>query len=267
MIPWAKQVTAAERSFARALRGFFSEQANRIASKLSENFPAAITPDATAAIFNAEAEHQKLMPLVQRNLGRLMIVGAVDEYEAVGERLSPSKSKLPSDIAEELDGDSEGLPPRTRDRIRLALDELSEQAYWRNIQTNVEADLAGILREGIDENLSHWAISKLIREELGGFEARKRAMRIARTEVAGSMNAGHVAAMEDLADAGLLAGKEWLAISDRDTRPDHLAVSGSVVAVRGNFSLGGFDCPYPGWWGLPAHQRVHCRCTTIGVVL
>jgi hypothetical protein len=36
--------------------------------------------------------------------------------------------------------------------------------------------------------------------------------------------------------------------------------------VAGEFDVGGTQAPYPGWWGLPARQRIHCRCTKASVI-
>jgi len=35
-----------------------------------------------------------------------------------------------------------------------------------------------------------------------------------------------------------------------------------LVVISDGVSL----APYPGHWGLPAQQRIHCRCTTISVL-
>lgn len=262
---WLKQHSAAEKSFGRALRQHFAEQADRIA-EAAENFPG-LTPEAVAAIFSADDEHQQLMPLVIRNTGRLMIQGAIDEYEALGQRLSPSKSKVAEEIQAVLQEHLDAVPPRTRDRIRQHLQELAEQDYWRAIQSTVSDDLAGIIRQGIEAGSTPWQIAKAIRDQLGGFEARKRAMVIARTETTGSLNAGHVAAMEDLAEAQLLKGKQWLAIADDDVRQSHLDNDATTVQVAEAFNVGGFDAPHPGHWSLPARERVNCRCVVVGVVL
>jgi hypothetical protein len=88
-------------------------------------------------------------------------------------------------------------------------------------------------------------------------------MTIARTETTGSLNAGHNAALESIADSGDVLGKEWLAIGDSDTRDSHLTAHGQVVPVKGNFTVRSFGCPYPGWYGLPAQERVRSRCTTV----
>ena len=65
-VSWIKQHGASEKSFARALQSYFSEQADRI-GKASENFQN-IAPDQTAFIFQPDAEHELLLPVLRRNL-------------------------------------------------------------------------------------------------------------------------------------------------------------------------------------------------------
>jgi hypothetical protein len=198
------------------------------------------------------------MPIIRRNAGGLMIIGATAELEAVEGR---TRAKSTFEELRDLQ-----LPQRTRDAIRTALDELEGQAYWQNIQSETSKRLTDIIDQAIRDKLSNYALGMLIREELGGMTANRRAQRIARTETTGAMNAGHVAAMEDLAMAGIITGKQWLAMGDQDVRLDHAAVSGVAVGPRADFNVGGWAAPYPGYWGLPAEQRIHCRCTVLSVL-
>ncbi len=250
---WLKRHGSAERSFARALQAYFQEQASRIADA-GENFPG-LTPDAVAAIFQADAEHEILKPIIRRNLSRLMVQGAVDELAAVERRKDAKDASDPED-----DFRDQQLPQRTRDAIRAALDELEGQDYWQAIQAETKRNLTSIIEKGIADKLGNYAMGMLLRKELGGMASNKRAQKIARTEVTACLNAGHVASMEELADAGLIAGKQWNAIGDRDVRADHALLQNVVVPPRADFSVGGWAVPYPGHWGLPAEQRINCRC-------
>lgn len=252
---WLKQHGSAERSFARALRSYFAAQADRVADAW-EALPT--SPDNLASVFNSDAEHELLKPIVRRNLGRVMILGAEAELEAVGQRTKAAEDFDAMMAAE--------LPPDTRDAILQALDELEQADYWQNIQSETQTNLREIIQAGIDAKQSNSGIALLIRDQLGGYVARRRAMMIARTEVTGAMNAGHLASMESLDSSGLLAGKMWLGISDRDQRQSHADASGQTVQLRASFRVGGYDAPYPGHWSLPAKERVHCRCTILSVL-
>ena len=50
-------------------------------------------------------------------------------------------------------------------------------------------------------------MSVRIREQLGGFDARKRAKKIARTETTMALNTGHENEREELIASGLVTGK------------------------------------------------------------
>ena len=86
------------------------------------------------------------------------------------------------------------------------------------------------------------------------------------TEITFSLNAGHQAALESIADSGDVLGKEWLAIGDDSTRETHLAAHGQIVAVKTNFTVGGYECWYPGDVTLPAQERTNCHCTIVATI-
>jgi uncharacterized protein with gpF-like domain len=254
---WLRQHGAGERSFSRALERYFRAQTARIASAW-ENFPGA-SPENLAAVFQPEAEHEILRPILRRNLGALMVQGARAELAAHEARTAKSESG-----EEYEDFYNQQLPAVTRDGIRAALDDLERQDYWQAIQSETASNLRQIIEQAIDDKRSNNATAELIRAEMSGL-ARKRARKIARTETTGAMNAGHLAAMQDLGDGGAILGKEWVAIGDRDVRQTHADASGQRVPVRAPFRIGGYDAPHPGHWSLPARERIHCRCLVLSV--
>ncbi len=252
---WLKQHAAIEKSFARVLRRFFEEQADRIADA-AENVQG-LSPEQVSLIFRADDEHELFMPMAKRNLANIMAAGARAELEHAE---SLSKAFDPeTDIA------CGGLPAETRQRILAALDDVSEQDYWLAIQAETERNIVDIIQDGISQGFGDYKISMAIREHLGGFAARKRSLKIARTEVTGAYNAGHVAQMQTLGAA--VDGKKWVAISDDDTRESHSAADGQTVrGVDASFTIGGFEAPYPGHFALPAVERVNCRCVVLSVL-
>jgi SPP1 gp7 family putative phage head morphogenesis protein len=222
-------------------------------------------------IFDANAEHTKLLPLVRRNLYSLALRGATSEHDAIADRLA-SQKQFDADYMGEFDLDAsdvvqqfiESIPAAVRARIRQAVDESARQPYWRAIQDNVAGDIAGIIKESIDEGDTPHTMARRIREQLGGPDARRRSKVIARSETTMALNSGHAAAIEDAAQSGLIVGKEWLSIGDDDVRESHVALNGVVVPVKELFDVGGSPAPYPGHWSLPARERVQCRCTCVG---
>lgn len=253
---WLKQHSAAERSFGRALHKYFAEQADRIAKAIGENFPGALpSPDQLPLIFRADDEHARLMPIVRRNLSGIMIMGARAEQRAA-RHLTGSKAA----------DDALDLPEITRQGIRRALDELEQQDYWLNIQSETETNLRAIIDQAVDDKLGNYQLGMLIREHLGGFAANKRSQRIARTETTGAMNAGHLAYDEELINEGIVTMKEWSSVLDDDCRESHAALDGTKVPARADFIVGSSPAPHPGHWSLPAKERVNCRCTVLSVL-
>jgi uncharacterized protein with gpF-like domain len=247
---WLKTHSSGEKSFARALQKFFSDQADRIADAIAEGVPHELA-------FRPQDEHQLFMPIIKRNLGNLMVIGARAELQAAeraAKAFDPSEDIVWHD-----------LPAETRQRIIAALDESAEQPYWLAIQSETEHNLIEIIERGFADGLSSYQIGMKIREGLGGYEARKRAYKIARTETTGAMNAGHVAQMQSLGAA--VEGKKWLSITDKDARESHAAANGQTVrGVDTPFVIGGYEAPYPGHFSLPAAERVNCRCVVLSVL-
>ena len=84
-----------------------------------------------------------------------------------------------------------------------ALEELAEEDYRQAIEEETADRAAEIIEAGIKYGDGDYRISMTLREELGGFEARKRALMIARTETTNAMNHGHLAEAETLEGLGL----------------------------------------------------------------
>lgn len=270
---WLKQHSISERSFARALRAFFAEQAARVAGEVAEE-NGLTSEEMVPLVFNPDDEHAKLMPLIRRNIAALMVSGAKAELaelerqrRKVAEPIDPFSSEYmeafglnAGDIAELF---NQSIPGTIRDAIRHAIDETTRQPYWRAIQDSIAADLGDVIKTSIELGDSPHAMAARIRAELGGDDARRRSMTIARTETTGSLNAGHTAAIESLEASGLVVGREWLCVGDSDTRGTHLAAHGQVAAKGQSFTIGGFPARYPGDALLPAAERVRCRCTVV----
>lgn len=255
MNAWLRRHGQGERSFARALKSYLTDQANRIA-EAAENFPLGLTAETVAAVFQPEAEHALLMPILRRNIGGLMVMGATAELTAADEiRPRKDEPQFPS-----------WLPPKVRQRILAALDEVADKPYWQTIQSQTQENLVEIIKQAIADGASPHRMSVLIRDQLGGFAARKIAMRIARTETTGALNAGHFAGMEDLIAEGLIVGREWVTVGDDRVRPTHQDLDGIIVGPTAPFIVGGSETPYPGHPDLPADERANCRCTILSVL-
>jgi hypothetical protein len=60
--------------------------------------------------------------------------------------------------------------------------------------------------------------------------------------------------------SGQIVRKVSSATADNSTLLAHRDADGQAVAQEDWFNVGTYDTPYPGFWGLPAHERVNCRC-------
>lgn len=86
---------------------------------------------------------------------------------------------------------------------------------------------------------------------------RNRALTIARTESTAAANKGASIGNED---ADYETNKRWLAVMDRNTRPDHVEANGQIVGNNDMFVVGSSLCLYPGDLTLPAAECINCRC-------
>lgn len=206
-------------------------------------------------VFDKAAAHAELMGIVKPKLRALMIRGASMEqawFELQTEKAGHELFSLPDLVIR---------------AIRAALDELEEQDYWQEIQNETATRLSDVISEGLEAGDSNYTISMAIREHLGGFEARKRALMIARTEATGALNAGHEAARGELIEAGLVIGRRWLTVGDEDVRESHAELEGEIaLGADGTFDIDGEQARWPGDCELSPEQRIRCRCTTVSVL-
>ncbi len=254
---WRKQHADAERELSGPLETYFDKQADAIAERMQVDQSGGWIPRA-ARLFDKAAEHAKLMRIIEPKLRQLMIRGASMEQAAFA--LSTAKSAKSA-------GELFTMPQTTLQAIRAALDELEDEDYWQEIQTETETRLTDIIQAGLEAGDSNYTISMAIREQLGGFGARRRALMIARTEATGALNAGHEAARAELIEAGLVIGRKWLTIGDDDVRDSHAELEGVVArGADGVFDCDGEDARWPGDCTLSPENRIRCRCTTVSVL-
>lgn len=91
-----------------------------------------------------------------------------------------------------------------------------------------------------------------------GIQVPRRSLMIARTELTGVISNG---ALRTLAHEGYTE-KKWITNIDGRERESHAAINGQVRKLESDFSIGG---AYPGDSSLQPEERIHCRCTLIGV--
>ncbi len=168
---------------------------------------------------------------------------------------------------QDIDGE---LPANVRAEVRRTVEETLKQRYWRKIQDDTRTVIHNAIDNAVDNQfIDEGRLSRLITSATSGEISRHRAKRIARTETTGAMNGGHAAVIDELGREGLVAGKEWVAVIDNDTRDSHKELNGKTVKPGRMFHVGESHspAPYPGHFSLPAEERINCRCTVVAAGL
>lgn len=117
-----------------------------------------------------------------------------------------------------------------------------------------------VIRDGIDNQLSVYEISRNIYDKIGGDSARSRARTIAITETHIASNQSNFLMAKS---TPIIKTKEWLATEDSSTRPDHAKIDGTSIPIADTFIVGGEYMNAPGDPNASAKQVVNCRCTLI----
>ncbi len=237
---WLHLHKAVETSLFKLVARYFQRQSDEIIAQVEQEILTAelAFPDPEGA--TAELREVARPPLV-----RTAWAGAADELAAFL-------------VLDEI-------PANVSAGINTAIKEVMEQEYWSQVAVETRRRLSVALRDGIDSGEGLEGIVARVREALGPDASAARARRIAITETTGALNAGRHSARQDLIADGCLIGEEWLAIQDSFTRQAHANLDGVTVSAGELFDVGGTGAPYPGWHGLPAKQRINCRCTSVGV--
>lgn len=90
--------------------------------------------------------------------------------------------------------------------------------------------------------------------------SRWRSEMIARTEVVGGMNTGHMIAARQ---SGVVETKTWVATLDDRTRDDHADADGQTVLLDQPFLVGGGEMDAPGDQAADAGNVINCRCSVV----
>jgi HK97 family phage portal protein len=142
-------------------------------------------------------------------------------------------------------------------RVIAAIAERANRLAGNVSATTYEA-IQTVVTAGRQDGLGVREIADAIQENVfGGEISEVRAIRIARTETIGALNAGeHTAAIE----SGVIKSKEWLTQGDGRVRESHAAIDGNRVAINAQFPNG---LEYPGDQAGDAADVIQCRCTLL----
>jgi Phage Mu protein F like protein len=253
---------AGERRFAAAAFRFFKQQGRRLIVALAG--VGTVMPHDLAAALDWQAETQLFLRTVARP--QLLAVAtscATVQFQLLraGKSFAFTTKAFDDDDGGTVEGE---LPENMRAAIRNEVELTLREPYWHRI---ADDDTREIVQDAINNALENQLggegrLSKLISSATGGDISRSRARRIARTETTGAANAGQDAVLEGMAREGIRLGKEWLSIADASCRTSHMAMNGVRVGPGERFLVGPLrtPAPFPGFRGLPADERVNCRC-------
>lgn len=168
--------------------------------------------------------------------------------------------ELPDNIETEI-------PKWLSDAIHRGLDRTFKHSYWNDINRKTSDDLQSLIANGLDNGMSTRELAKAI-EAVAPEYSTWRAMRVARTETTSAMSYAQTEAMKEAsAEIGSPIGKEWVSVLGNTTRETHAEADGQIVGVDEKFTVGGYECEYPGDPVLPADERVNCQCGLVSSLI
>lgn len=199
------------------------------------------------------------------SIGKLMVAGVELESEAVEKGVWSDWSKDGIDDIG-LDQLLTELPPEVAAEVQAELGQALGQSHWRSLPRGVRDDLASVLGQSIEAGESASQAVERLRETMPDLN-KIRALRIARTETTGALNAGQQVTRNRLARQGLVTKKEWIATLDGSTRQTHTDSNGQQVEATGLFTLGNQTARFPGDFSLSGEERANCRCVSVSITV
>ena len=231
-----------EKTFHSKVKRFLFEQRSRVLEKLHSS----MTKDLSDEIFNEDSEVKAMQKLIKPLYELSLKDGAEMAAEQVGNA---------SFVFNPLDKDFLGYM-----EMRVA-----------KIPSGMVTTIKDQLREAITEGITLGETVNELAERVKGIYnvASSRALTIARTESASSINAGRFIQLEKEG----VKKHEWVTALDEAVRDSHKALEGSVAEIgeefefrgKGGFS-GGSGLRYPGDMNAEPGEVINCRCTTVAVI-
>ena len=124
----------------------------------------------------------------------------------------------------------------------------------------IEAIIKSI-KDSIGKNATVIEIQNAIQEIITKSQTfyKWQALRIARTE---TTSASNFAAIKTAQQSNLVLMKQWIAVMDQRTRPDHYVENGELAELNEPFIMySGALLQYPGDVSARANEVINCRCT------
>lgn len=269
---WEKQVAAGELKLTSVMERFFGQQIKSVMEvirKLVKQSPDLFEDSGSAKLisdmaFRPREWDAELKEVAIRPLAEAMVAGYLAERALFKMRYGNAfKAAGPDEVgmAFLLNFD---LPPRVRDAIREEVATSMARPWWDKINDTTRQSIEQAVKYNIDHKRGSRRIEDDIEYRLGE-GSRKRAVNIARTELANATNGGHLVEARELEEAGIKVLKYWVHSADDLVRPSHIDMEhptkSPVEGANGLFNVSGSMVPYPAHYSLPPAERCHCRCT------
>jgi len=130
------------------------------------------------------------------------------------------------------------------EKIREALEKRADE-FGLGVNQTTRDKITATIREGIEAGEGANEIADRIGKVYEEYPTWRTDL-ISRTEATAANNEGFVEAYKQ---SGVATHKEWIAVMDARTRPEHAKMNGEIVPVGKNFSN---KLPYP--------MEPNCRC-------
>lgn len=262
---WLKSHGNQEGELQDAILAFFAGQGADVSEKLASIHEDSQPADADAilaSVFIPANWYEKFKAAIKPAFGKAIGKGAEQELRSFSDYQSSGKSKTAS-LGFDFGVD---LPPAVLAGAQKALEAALAQPYWSEIQDTTHDLLKDTLKDALEKGQDMRTLAKRVKDEVfGGDVAKERAKNIARTETTNALGAGAHESRLELAEEGVVDGKEWFATYDGRTRTTHAEADGQRRGVDEDFDVGGHPAKYPGDPQLPASQRCNCRCASASV--
>lgn len=134
-----------------------------------------------------------------------------------------------------------------------------------NIAKSTQLNVMRIVDRSYNEGLSIPDTAKAIRAGMAD-AAGSRATLIARTELAGAVNGGSLAATQIVSEAaGIGYTKVWLTAEGASfpRHEEYDGLDGQATTLEGYFDVGGYSLQFPGDPDGPPEEVCNCRCTLV----
>jgi hypothetical protein len=151
-----------------------------------------------------------------------------------------------------------------RQQIIEALDNHMYMIAVKSYSQDAQIRIFRALNDGLALGKSYARMARDLKNAINA--TLYQATRIIRTEGQTAQTAAQDAAYTRANEQGVDLDIYWDSTLDLRTRDSHASMDGVKRNENGLFRLAGGTAPYPAWAGLPAAERINCRCRLRGEI-